>query len=313
MQKKVDIIVLNYNGKELLGECLPSIIKAVNNSRHICRVWVLDNKSQDGSVEFVKEEFPEVDVYSASKNMFLVSYNELVGRLDSDIVIFLNNDIKLAEDFLDPLVEIFIDYPDAFMAGPKCWTFDFSRYEGSKTKIRFHFGFIQAFTRYPGYENEIDKFSFSAASGSVVAFDRSKFIALGGFDDLYLPGRVEDLDLCYRGWKIGWKGYYQPRSLAFHKGSVAFRKRFGERGNVILSNRNSFLFIWKNITGLNLVFQHFVFLIPRLIYSIITLDFTIFIGFCRALPRAFSAFAKRKKAKDRFFISDREIFEYVGF
>ena len=92
---KVDILILNYNGKDLMKEYLPSICEAARNSSHECRVHVVDNISTDGSVDFLRSEFPEVNIYQAKKNRILCSYNDAVRDLDSDVVIFLNNDIKV--------------------------------------------------------------------------------------------------------------------------------------------------------------------------------------------------------------------------
>ncbi len=74
-QPTVNIIILNYNGKDLLAECLPSIIEASHVSRYSCKVTVIDNVSIDGSVEFVRAEFSDVDVFEAKEYLVLCSYN----------------------------------------------------------------------------------------------------------------------------------------------------------------------------------------------------------------------------------------------
>lgn len=313
MRRKVNIIVLNYNGLNLLKECLPTIVDAARQSQHECRVTILDNKSLDESINYVKANFPNILIHIAKENRFLVSYNHLIANLVDDYVILLNNDIKLDKGFVNPLIDVFINHPDAFMVGPKCWTFDMSQYEGSRTKIRFYFGYMQAFTRYPGYEKDIDRFGHSAAVGSVVAFDRKRFLELGGFDDLYLPGRLEDLDICYRGWKRGWKGYYEPKSLSFHKSSAAFKKRFGTRKTIIIACRNTFLFIWKNIFDKRMLFEHIFFLTPRLIYSLVTFNICLFTGFLQALPLLPNAISRRRAAKKEAVLPDRYVFDMVGF
>ncbi len=309
---KINVVILNYNGRELLEECLPSIIKASRNSRHDCRVVVLDNLSIDGSPEFLKERFPETSLYSAKENRFLCSFNEWARTSDADILILLNNDIKVEEKFIDPLVEIFNNYPDAFMAGPQCWTFDKLQYEGTRTKIGMKFGFFQGFSRYPGYQQDIKKPGYTASVGSVAAFRIDRFLELKGYDDLYLPGRVEDVDLCYRGWKRGYKAYYVPQSIAYHKGLASFKRDFGYKKTLILSYRNTFLFIWKNITDRRLLFEHVVFLIPWLLFSFIKLNFGFIIGFLQALPRLPQAVSKRAKEKHYFKMTDKELFDLLG-
>ena len=104
---KIDILILNYNGKDLMKAFLPSICKAAEVSSHECQVHVVDNLSTDGSVELLKEEFPDVTLHVARENKVLCSYNDVVDGLTSDIVIFLNNDIRVEPDFIDLLVPHF--------------------------------------------------------------------------------------------------------------------------------------------------------------------------------------------------------------
>ena len=291
---KVNIIILNYNGRSLLEECLPSIVDAASFSKNNCKVTVLDNRSTDGSVDFLKSAFPEVEVYVSPKNRVLCSYNEYIERSDDDIVILLNSDIKVDKAFVDPLVDSLSSNKDAFMAGPKCWTFDKKQYEGARSKIGMKFGFFQCFSRYKGYEDDIDKPGYTANIGSFVAFKKNRFLELGGYDDLYLPGRCEDLDICYRGWKRGWKGYYVPQSLVYHKGLESFNKAFGYKKSLVMAYRNTFLFTWKNITDGYHVFRHIFFLFPWLVFSVLKLNFSFVRGFAEALPRLPQALKRRK-------------------
>ncbi len=106
-QSAVNIIILNYNGRDLLQECLPSIVDSSHVSRYPCKVTVIDNVSIDGSVEFVRANFPDVDVIEAKENRVLCSYNDVLRTIKDDIVILLNNDIKISNNFVDPLVELF--------------------------------------------------------------------------------------------------------------------------------------------------------------------------------------------------------------
>src|SRR5262249_41027788 len=68
-------------------------------------------------------------------------------------------------------------------------------------------------------------------------------------DPLYFPGRIEDLDLGFRGWMAGWKGYYVPSSRAYHRGFGSFGPAFGASGCDRLAARNSLIFAWKNLAG----------------------------------------------------------------
>ena len=98
------LIILNYNGRHLLAECLPSVVAAARASRHRCEVVVIDNDSADDSVVWLEEHYPEVRVVRRP-NRGLSSYNEVVAGLPGPVAVLLNNDIKLDEHCLDPLVE----------------------------------------------------------------------------------------------------------------------------------------------------------------------------------------------------------------
>ena len=214
-QPTVNIIILNYNGRDLLVECLPSIVEASHTSKYSCKVTVIDNVSIDDSVEFVRANFSDVEVVEAEENLVLCSYNDVIKSLDDDIVILLNNDLKLDKYFVDPLVSVFSDQKDVFFVASRGYSFNGVDYEGDRAIAKIKWGVLAPETRFKGHERFIKKDGYTISAG-IAAFDRRKFNELGGYDDLYLPGRYEDVDLCFRGWKRGWKGIYQPESIQFH-------------------------------------------------------------------------------------------------
>lgn len=143
------------------------------------------------------------------------------------------------------------------------------------------------------------------------AFDRKKFLLLGGYDDLFLPGRLEDSDLCFRAWKMGWKGYYVPDSIIYHKGAASFIKRFGKRTTLEIAHRNSFLFVWKNITDPVLLFEHAILLPARLILAALKGQWEFLSGFLKALKFLPIVIEKRKKETLVFAKKDKEVFNAI--
>ena len=107
MKPRVAIVVLNYNGKEHLGECLASATDAARAYSGPCAVVCVDNRSTDGSREFVRERFPHVEVVETPRNDFLFSLNAVVEARSEDIVIVVNNDMRFDEGFVGPLVAHF--------------------------------------------------------------------------------------------------------------------------------------------------------------------------------------------------------------
>jgi N-acetylglucosaminyl-diphospho-decaprenol L-rhamnosyltransferase len=239
----IDVIILNYNGEDLFARCLPSLIQAKKCSRHNVNLHVIDNESTDGSLQRLKEFGAELQVIP-HKNRFLCSFNDVVSGLKSDVVVLLNNDIKVDTQFIDPLAEVFLRQENVFLAAPKVCGFQ-AQEEGAYTRVKVNYGLFWSSALFEHWQKHVDSFSYTFSSG-FGAFDRKKFLELGGYDDLFLPGRFEDVDLSLRAWKKGWRCYYQPKSIVYHLGQVAFKNRFGKSGIDAIDGRNIFLFMWKN-------------------------------------------------------------------
>lgn len=278
----VRIIILNYNGEHLLPECLPSIVEAAHLSKYPTKVTLLDNLSLDAGVAYVTQRFPEVEIVHAPQNRVLCSYNEYLPHVKESIVILLNNDIRVAPDFIDPLVQRFLLEPETFLAAPRVMTFDGSKIEAAKTKAGIRFGLFWANARYPGHEEEslIPSETYSSGFG---AFSRDKFLTLKGYDDEYMPGIMEDVDLCYRARQAGFRLYYEPSSVVYHMGQAAFKKRFGKWKISVIAHRNTFLFMWKNFSGFKFWSSHLFFLPLRLVFAVLKGNFALLVGFLEAL------------------------------
>jgi len=261
--ERTHILVLNYNGRALLSECLPSVAAAAARSPVPCALSVVDNGSTDDSLAYLASAWPEINVLR-EPNRGLASFNSVLSKLDERIVLLLNSDVKLAPDAVEPLLSAFDTHDDLLFSAPQCWTFDESLYEGMRTRVRTRFGLVQGLCRVPGHESFVGTPGLTASSGPVLAVDRQRFLELGGYDPLYFPGRIEDLDLGFRGWMAGWKGYYEPRSLAYHKGFGSFEPAFGRSGCDRLAARNSLIFAWKNLAGWRLA-THLAWLPARLL------------------------------------------------
>lgn len=290
------ILVLNYNGGALLRECLPSIIEASARSPVPCAVSVVDNGSTDDSIDCLTR-WPTVGVI-AQPNRGLASFNRVLEHLDEPAVLLLNNDVKLDPNALGPLIRELERHPGALFTAPKCWAFDGSTYEGMRTRVRFRFGLVQGMSRVPGHESCIDRPDLTAAAGPVLMVDRRKFLALGGYDPIYFPGRIEDLDLGFRGWMRGWPGLYVPESVAFHKGFGSFADAFGADGCDRLAIRNSLIFAWKNLRGRRLL-AHVAWLPVRLSRSLALGRLGFARSFADALARLSNVLESRRAQSPR--------------
>ncbi len=310
--KKVELFVLNYNGADFISPCVSSLLEAIKNSKYSCKLYIIDNRSVDKSVEIIQKHFQDVSVISMNENRVLCSFNDVVANSKADIVFLLNNDLKADPYFIDPLVEVFEEQKDTFLVAAKSFLFNDS-YEGGRSVPMVKQGLFSMDCRFPGYEKLMNQFglTFSAGFG---AFDRLRFLELGGYDDLYLPGRMEDADLTFRAWKKGWKCYYQPKSILYHMGGKSFKDRFGDRGTMEIAHRNTFLFMWKNINFYRYWIAHFLFLIPRIIWMLLRGRPEFLTGFIKALKKLKITLSRRHHEKNvSYQYTDREVISFFSY
>ncbi len=307
MTLKVNIIVLNYNGRQLIVKYLPSVITAAKRSVHNVRITVLDNCSSDGSLDYVRKEFKSVYAVPAPENLIVVSYNALVNAIDDEIIILLNNDMGLAPDCIDYMLSHFDD-PSVFFVAPKVMDADAKFVTGGCMGLSFRAGL---------YRNElknIDQNKYSLFIGAPASYDRKKFLALQGYDPLYLPGTYEDLDLCFRGWQRGWVGVYEDRAIAYHEGSVSFDKRFGRKKRQAISSRNAYIFVWKNIHDKRILAQNILCYPLLIVFNILRLRFDLVSGALQALlflPKILKARLNRINNQGNL-LSEKDIRRILG-
>ncbi len=285
--------ILNWDGRHLLEESVPAALEAIRQAGGDHEVVVVDNGSTDGSADFVRERFPEVRVVPLDRNYrFTGSNNRAVRTSKKDIVVFLNNDMLVDRGFLAPLLEGFKD-PSVFAVTSQVFFWDKTRRreETGKTRARYENGF---FTMWHDQISEREEHGppipvFWGGGGSC-AFDRRKYLAIGGLDTLFDPFYVEDTDLSYQAWKRGWKCLLAPSSHVVHRHRATNKPRFGERFVDNTIRRNQYVFIWKNVTEPGMFFQHLVGL-PRTHARLIVageagFEVQAFVRAVRKLPQA---------------------------
>jgi len=313
--KSASIIVLNWNGKELLAECLPSVVEAVLYEGDNHEIIVVDNGSTDGSVEFLKEHFPQVKIVALEKNFYFSGGNNAAAKAaKNDILVFLNNDMYVEKDFLRPLLEGFSD-KDVFAVSSQIFLADPNkrREETGKTRAEWRWGFIEFRHDLPTDGDLKNRYvpAFWLGGGSA-AVDRRKFLEIGGFDTLMNPFYVEDTDLSYQAWKRGWKILFCPKSKVIHKHRAStgrFSRAYIER----VIRRNHLLFIWKNITDFRMLVSHLALLpitlwrMQRQIGAMETAK-----AFLEAAVKLPEVLYKRNKCRLHYRRSDQEVFKLAN-
>lgn len=279
---KTRIVILNYNGEEMLPQCLPSIVEAARSATTPTAITVLDNLSQDQSEVYVRSHFPEIDFVRAPQNLVLCSYNAYLKTMTESIAILLNNDIRVDKNFIDPLIQKFEEDSDTFLVAPRVHTFDGKGIEAVGTRFCMRFGMPKISARYPGYEAHT-MISGKAFASGFGAFSTEKFNMLEGYDRRYLPGIYEDADLCLRAQHAGFHLYYEPRSKVFHMGQASFKKAFSTLRRETIASRNTFLFVWKNFPDKSSRIKHLLFLPWRLLWALLKGRPQLLLGFWEAL------------------------------
>ena len=253
----VSIVILNWNGVELLEACLPSIVEAAGRYAEASQVVVVDNGSTDGSLELLRASFPTVEVLSLGENLgFPKGCNRGVSAATHPVVILLNNDVAVEPDFIPPLVRVLREHPDAFAVTPRMDHWDRRRTFCTAIGGELRQGRLVQIWALDG--NHRDLCGVVAPTlytcGAAMAFRREAFHDLGGFDELYQPFYWEDTDLAYRAWKRGQPSWYQPESRVYHMVSATMRK--SSVPWTFFLRRNRYLFHWRNLTDAGLLAAH---------------------------------------------------------
>jgi len=239
--KSVCLAILNYNGKNHLEYLLPTACAAAKNFAGKCAVVVLDNRSTEPDVDWVQRTFPNVEIVVAPQNDFLFSYNWLAEDRQEEVLIFLNNDLKLHRNFVRPLVRHFV-YNDVFAVSATSRDWDDKIFTCGPARLKCHHGIYEW-----DYQRNNQKLCHTLfTSGGFMAVHREKFLRLRGFNRLLWPGYAEDLDLCFRAWRKGWRSIFEPESVVWHRESVSWSNGTDERA-VSLMFRASLLLQWSSL------------------------------------------------------------------
>jgi N-acetylglucosaminyl-diphospho-decaprenol L-rhamnosyltransferase len=204
---------------------------------------VLDNQSTEGDVEWIKQYHSNVSCVVAPKNDYLFSYNWLLAQLRDDIVILLNNDLCVHEDFLPPLLRHF-QTPDVFAVSSTSRDWDDTRFTCGPARLKSHHGVYEWDYQRADPDQRLCHTLF--CSGGFMAVDRMKFLDLGGFNRLFWPGYAEDLDLSFRAWRKSWRCIFEPASVVLHRESGTWGSSDGGHAARLML-RASLLFQWSSL------------------------------------------------------------------
>ncbi len=300
----LSIIIPNYNGEHLIPKFMPSVLRAAKNYPGEKEIIVVDDASHDNSIEELRK-FPELRIIPRGKNGgFSRACNTGISQARYNILFFLNTDVELQEDFFNYFSPHFED-SDLFAVTPHATYFrDGSRLDGGlignwqRGNLRFTKNYYTS--EHPHLKPPYLSFG---VKGAYFFSDAKKVRELQGFDELFSPYIYEEMDLAYRALKRGWKIHYEPKCIAKHDHSVTLRATDSLKRIKIISQRNRFIFMWKNIHSTRLLISHFFFTIGR----IMLLHSTTLAGLVGAIKRLPEILEKRNLEKKNSIKSDKQL------
>lgn len=264
----ISVIIVNYNVRDFLSNALASLQKALQEFHS--EVIVVDNASDDGSVEMLKKNFPQVRLIVNTENVgFAKANNQALATSQGTYLLLINPDTLVQENTIREMVAFFESHPDVGMAGCKILNPDGTLQLACRRSfptpwIAFTktfglsalFPTVKLFARYNlTYLNPDEMYEVDALSGSFMMLRREVYKTIGGLDESYFM-YGEDLDWCYRVKQAGWKVYYVPvTSIIHYKGESTKRSDIDELKVFYHAMR---LFVRKHHSGSRL-FEWFIY------------------------------------------------------
>ena len=247
----VAVVILNWNGKSFLQKFLPSVLASDYENLSII---VADNASTDDSVSFLQQKFPQVKIiFNRVNEGFSKGYNTALKQVSADYYILLNSDVKVNSGWIAPIILLMESDEKIAACQPKILSF--------KNKNQFEYaGASGGWIDYLGYpfnrgrvfdycEMDHGQYDNSAeifwATGAALFVRSSVFHELHGFDE-YFFAHQEEIDLCWRIQRAGYKIYVEPASVVYHVGGGTLP--MGDRRKVYLNFRNNLVMLSKNLS-----------------------------------------------------------------
>jgi GT2 family glycosyltransferase len=221
----VAILVLNWNGADLLERHLPAVVACTRGARTATRVYVVDNGSTDAS-RSTAARFEDVDLIAFPDNRKLVAYNDAARQVECEAFLALNNDSSPAPGAVDALWETLQSAPDVFAAGGLVVDEHSGEIDSGPTDIRWEGEWVVDATGLAGADGPID---VAYVSGGAALYRRDRFLELGGFWPVLPALYWEDTDLGLRAWLHGWRSVFCPDAEFRHDSGATVRRTISPR------------------------------------------------------------------------------------
>lgn len=246
---KTAVVILNWNGKKLLEEFLPSVILY---SKAEAEIYVVDNASTDDSIPFLKTNYPEVTLILNNENFgYARGYNEGLKKIEADLFVLLNSDVEVTQNWLAPVIEHFKSDSKIAAAQPKILDYknkSYFEYAGAAggfiDKLGYPYCRGRLFNTLEKDKGQYDGVSeIFWASGACLFLRKNAFWEVGGFDEDYFAHQ-EEIDLCWRLFNSNHKTLCVGDSKVYHLGGGTLENLNPKK--TYLNFRNSLFNLLKN-------------------------------------------------------------------
>ena len=248
---KVSVVILNWNGCEMLRTFLPSVVQYSKGER--IEVCVADNGSTDSSIAMLQDEFPSVRRIVLDQNHgFADGYNLALQQVDAEYVVLLNSDVEVTEHWLDPMITYLDAHPEVSACQPKIRSQrekSFFEYAGAAGGFIDKYGYPFCRGRIMGVvERDEDQYNTIIpifwATGAALFIRRIDYFAAGGLDGRFFA-HMEEIDLCWRLRSRGREIVCIPQSVVYHVGGATLKKENPHK--TFLNFRNNLVMLYKNL------------------------------------------------------------------
>lgn len=250
--KKLGVIILNWNGLELLKKFLPTASRLTVSDE--ADLIVADNGSADGSVAWIRENHPEVRIIGLDRNYgFAEGYNLAIEQADYPYVTLLNSDVEVTEGWWQPILSFLEQNPDVGAVQPKILSYrDRTNFEyagaagGYLDSLGYPYCRGRLFDVVEKDNGQYDgaPVNVAWASGACLSMPRDVYRRLGGLDPKFFA-HMEEIDLCCRVHNAGLRVCAITDSHVYHVGGASLNQ--GNPQKTYLNFRNNLLLLHKNL------------------------------------------------------------------
>ena len=248
---KIAIVILNWNTRQHLETFLPFLVEYSTSCE--VQIIVADNASTDDSVDFLKNNYPDISLVLLDKNFgFAEGYNLSLKQVEAEYYIILNSDIEVTENWIPPLIDLLEKNPEIGACMPKLRSYfnrDYFEYAGSAGGYIDKFGYpfckgrvFLTLEKDNGQYDGIHQVFW--ATGACMVIKAKVFHEMGGFDP-YFFAHQEEIDLCWRLQNHGYKIYCNTESVLYHWGGGTLPKSNPQK--TYLNFRNNLVLLYKNL------------------------------------------------------------------